>query len=52
MRAFGARQSPRARAFRLGRQSFRFSSGRAVRVMAAGYQTVAGDCKTCRISSR
>ena len=39
MRSSGAHQSPRARAFRLGRQSFRFDSKLAMRDMPAGYQT-------------
>ena len=42
MRSSGAHQSPRARTFRLGRQSFRFDSKLAMRDMPAGYQTSLG----------
>ena len=45
MRSSGAHQSPRARAFRLGRQSFRFGSKLAMRDMAAGYQTASATAR-------
>ena len=49
MRSSGAHQSPRARAFRLGRQSFCFDSKLAMRDMPAGYQTSLRVCKSCCI---
>ncbi len=51
MRSSGARQSPRARAFRLGRQSFRFSSTLVLRDMAGRLPDIRRACKTCCIST-